>query len=93
MSALARVVDAVVVAVDAADVLDEPETVRIGEIVAIAEPGRAGSVLVVKALFWAIMVSLSEGFELLPIVLFEKPSPGLTAGSVLAGAFGLCGSF
>jgi hypothetical protein len=61
----------------------------------MAEPGLAGRVLVVvMALFWAISVSRRLGFGA-PIVLFEKPKPGLTTPppSGFLGDLGLLGSF
>jgi hypothetical protein len=35
------------------------------------------------------MVSLSEGFDEVPIILFERPSPGRGAGALLVTAVGL----
>lgn len=64
----------------AADMLEEPETVRTGDTDAIAEPGRGGSVLDDRAFFWANIASLIEGFAVL-IVLLESPNPGRGAGS------------
>ena len=79
-------------ACEAADVLDELDTVLTGVTVAIAEPGRAGKFFEVNALFCAIIVSLNEGFELV-MVLFERPNPGRGAGSDFFGEFGLLASF
>jgi hypothetical protein len=93
VSALDRVAETVAVLAEVVVTPDEPDTVRTGDTAAMAEPGRGGKFFAVRALFWAIMVSLSEGLELVPIVLFEKPSPGRGAGSDLTVAFGLCGSF
>lgn len=83
------------VAEDDIDTLEEPDTVRTGVTVAIAEPGRAGRVLVAIALFWAIIASLNEGLGPVPIVLLDKPKPGRATGSdfAIAVEFGLFGSF
>jgi hypothetical protein len=90
-SARGRVAGAV--AVDELDIVDEPDTDRTGDIEAIADPGRAGRVLLARAFFCANMASLSDGFELAPIVLFDSPKPGRGAGSAFLGEFGLLGSF
>jgi hypothetical protein len=58
----------------------------------MADPGRGGTLRAASdACFWAIIVSRSEGLPV-PMVLFDKPSPGLAVGSALA-ALGLPGSF
>ena len=64
-----------------------------GENVDIADPGLAGMFFEAKtAFFWAIIVSLNDGFGA-EVVLLEKPSPGRTpTGSVFFGEFGLPGS-
>jgi hypothetical protein len=80
-------------AADECDALDEPDTDRTGEIVAMADPGRAGRFRVARAFFCASIASLKDGFELVPIVLFERPIPGRAAGSVFLGELGLLGSF
>jgi hypothetical protein len=77
------------------EAVEEFETVLIGENEDMAEPGRAGRFLfAIAAFFWAIIVSLKEGFGG-PVVLFENPSPGRTAGAASAffGEFGLSGAF
>jgi hypothetical protein len=57
----------------------------------MAEPGRAGRFRAARvAFFLATIVSLSVGFP--PIVLLDKPSPGL-AGVPFFGELGLLGSF
>lgn len=75
------------------ETVDEDETVRTGEKLDIAEPGRAGKfLLAIRAFFWAIIASLTEGFG--GPVLFENPSPGLAAtGAAFLGEFGLSGAF
>jgi hypothetical protein len=79
---------------DVFEAVEEDETVRIGENVDIAEPGRAGRfLLAIAAFFCASIVSLREGFGG-PVVLFEKPRPGRTATvSAFLGEFGLSGAF
>lgn len=82
---------------DTFDVVDEDETVRMGENEDMAEPGLAGRVLLAAkaafAFFCASIVSLSEGFGG-PVVLLEKPKPGRTAaGSGFLGELGLSGEF
>lgn len=70
------------------------ETLRMGEILAIAEPGRAGSFLASNvAFFWAIICSRILGL-LLVMVLLERPKPGrVEAGaSPFFGELGLFGS-
>ncbi len=74
---------------EAADVVG---AVRIGDSVAIADPGLAGRFLVAKAFFCAITVSRNEGLEL-PMVLLERPKPGRATGSDFFGTFGLPRSF
>jgi hypothetical protein len=80
--------------VDDIDAFEEVETVRIGEKVDIAEPGRAGIfLLAIAAFFWAIIVSLNEGLEG-PVVLLENPKPGRAATvSAFLGELGLSGAF
>jgi hypothetical protein len=80
--------------VDDNDALEDVETVRMGEKVDIAEPGRAGIfLLAIAAFFWAIIVSLNEGFGG-PVVLLENPKPGRAATvSAFFGEFGLSGAF
>lgn len=74
----------------------EVETVRTGEKLDIADPGRACRFLLAIAalFFWAsIIVSFREGFGG-PVVLFEKPKPGRAAtGSAFLGEWGLSGAF
>ena len=79
-------------AVDAVDDVEEDDTVRMGENVDIADPGRAGRFLLAKAFFWASMASRNDGFGG-PVVLFENPNPGraLTASTFL-GELGLSGA-
>jgi hypothetical protein len=79
---------------EAVEVLEEDETVRTGEKLDIAEPGRAGRfLLAIAAFFWASIVSLREGFGG-PLVLFEKPIPDRGAtGSAFLGELGLSGEF
>ena len=79
---------------DVFEAVEEDETVRIGENVDIAEPGRAGRFLfAIAAFFCASMVSLREGFGG-PVVLFENPKPGRgTTVSAFFGEFGLSGAF
>lgn len=69
--------------------------VRCGDIVAIAEPGRTGRFFTARAFFCANIASLSEGFDEVVIVLFEKPIPGraATGSAALLDALGLLGSF
>lgn len=70
-------------------------TVLVGENVDIAEPGRVGIVLVaICAFFCANIVSLKEGLGG-PVVLLEKPRPGLVELTAAAffGALGLSGEF
>ena len=80
--------------VDDADTFEDVETVRMGEKVDIAEPGRAGRfLLAIVAFFWANIVSLREGFGG-PVVLLENPKPGRAAtASAFFGEFGLSGAF
>ena len=67
---------------------------RCGDIVAIAEPGRTGKFFTARAFFCANIVSLSDGFDAVDIVLFEKPMPGRATGSApFLGELGLFGSF
>ena len=82
------------VVVDDADALDDVETVRIGEKLDMAEPGRAGTFLLANtAFFCAIIVSLKEGFGG-PVVLLENPKPGRAAAvSAFLGELGLSGAF
>jgi hypothetical protein len=77
-----------------ADEVEVEETVRIGDNADIAEPGRAGRVLLARAaFFWAAIVSLSEGLGG-AVVLLEKLEPGrLLAASAFLGEFGLSGAF
>ena len=95
-SGLVRVAATVaVVAVEAADTVEEFETVRAGEKCAIAEPGRAGRLfLVARALFCAIIASRRLGLEA-PIVLLDSPRPGRGAPPAvrLGEDEGLFGSF
>ena len=79
---------------DDADVLDDVETVRIGEKLDMAEPGRAGMFLLANtAFFCASIVSLKEGLGG-PVVLLENPSPGRAATvSAFLGELGLSGAF
>ena len=79
---------------DDADTFEDVETVRMGEKVDIAEPGRAGRfLLAIVAFFWANIVSLREGFGG-PVVLLENPKPGRAATvSAFLGEFGLSGAF
>jgi hypothetical protein len=76
------------------ETVEEDETVRIGENVDIADPGRAGRFLfAIAAFFCASMASLREGFGG-PEVLFENPKPGrTTTASAFLGEFGLSGAF
>lgn len=79
-------------AVGAVEAVEEDETVRMGENVDIAEPGRAGKFLLAKAaFFWASMVSLKEGFGG-PVVLLENPSPGRATASAFFSELGLSGA-
>lgn len=78
--------------VDVVDACDDPEFDRTGEIVAIADPGLGGRFLELIAFFWANIASLSEGFELV-IVLLDRPKPGRGAGSDFLGELGFAGSF
>jgi hypothetical protein len=80
-------------AAEECDALDEPDTDRTGEMVAMADPGRAGRFRVARAFFCASIASLKDGFELAPIVLFERPIPGRATGSIFLGELGLLGSF
>jgi hypothetical protein len=78
------------------EAVDDDETVRTGENVDIADPGRAGRfLLAIAAFFCANIVSLREGFGgPPPLVLFENPSPGRTVtASAFLGEFGLSGAF
>ena len=79
---------------DMLEAVEDDETVRIGENVEIAEPGRAGRfLLAIAAFFCASIVSLREGFGG-PVVLLENPRPGRTAtASAFLGEFGLSGAF
>ena len=80
--------------VEAVEAFEEVETVRMGENVDIAEPGRAGRLLLaIAAFFWANIVSLSEDFGG-PEVLLENPNPGRALMvSAFLGEFGLSGAF
>lgn len=80
--------------VDDSDAFEDVETVRTGEKEDIAEPGRAGTfLLAIAAFFWAIIVSLNEGFGG-PVVLLENPKPGRAVTvSAFLGEFGLSGAF
>jgi hypothetical protein len=79
---------------DVFEAVEEDETVRIGENVDIAEPGRGGKfLLAIAAFFCASIVSLREGFGG-PVVLLENPRPGrATIASAFFGEFGLSGAF
>ena len=73
--------------------MDEFDTVRVVVIVAIADPGLAGRFLgaakpAVLSLFWAIIVSLSEGFDA-DMVLLDSPRPGFDGAPVFGGPLGL----
>ena len=82
------------VALEVVVLFDAEECARTGSTAAIAEPGLEGGFLVARAFFWAIIVSLSEGFELV-IVLFDRPKPGRAgaAASGFLGELGFAGSF
>lgn len=77
----------------ASDIVEVPETVRIGDNADIAEPGRAGRfLLAITAFFCAAMASLREGFGG-PETLLEKLEPGRLPPSAFFGEFGLSGQF
>lgn len=82
------------VAVDAVGLFDADECARTGSTAAIADPGLGGPFFVARAFFWAIIASLSEGFELV-MLLFDRPRPGRdgAADSDLFGELGFAGSF
>ena len=73
---------------------EDVDTLRTGENVDMAEPGRAGKfLLAIAAFFCANIVSRREGFGG-PVVLFEKPKPGRTVVvSGFLGELGLSGAF
>jgi hypothetical protein len=77
---------------DIVEAAEDVETFRMGEKDDIAEPGLGGKVCFANtAFFWAIIVSLKEGFGG-PVVLLENPRPGrAAAASVFLGEFGLSG--
>ena len=77
------------VAVEAPEACDEPETVREGEMCAMAEPGRAGRCLEFMARFCAIIASLKLGLDEV-MVLLERPRPG-RAGPLVSPFFGELG--
>ena len=76
----------------AAGACEEPDPVPADEKCDIAEPGRAGTVLVAIARRWAIIASRTLGFDV-PMVLFDKPKPGRAPPSGFLGDLGLLGSF
>ena len=82
------------VAVEVVVLLDAAEFARTGSTAAIADPGLEGTFLEARDFFWAIIVSLSEGFELV-IVLFDRPRPGREGAAVscFLGELGFAGSF